>query len=195
MNEPFVARQIAQTLMPEAQWASGPVQLLTDSEWVNRGLDPAALVRQLKDRRAGPQVFVESLIPGVRTLAMLFAARRRRDDPLSPTHFTDEADWMAARILMFGITRLVVSTRQLPIFDSARRRLQDVSDASGVELDDVLPVLDTSQADSLPLLSLWSAHLPCHTEFTEDLTSVLDATLALQQHFTDRTKLCLTLFA
>ncbi len=195
MNEPFVARQIAQTLMPETQWGSGPVQLLTDSEWVNRGQDPAALVRQLEDRSAEPRVFVESLIPGVRTLAMLFAARRRRLDPVSPTHFTDEADWMAARILIFGITRMVVSTRQLPIFDSARQRLQALSEASGVEMDDVLPVLDTCLPDSLPLLSLWSAHFPSHTEFTEDLTSVLDATLALQQHFTDRTKLCLTLFA
>jgi len=193
MHEMFVARQIALTILPVPQAVPEPVQVLTDSEWVNRGLDAAAFARYFPARLAGHRVIVESLIPGVRTLAMLFASRRC-DGAISPASFSDDADWMAARILLFGAAKVVVTAAQLPVFDMARRRLMELAAFRGVTLPEVVPVLATGTEET-PLLSLWSADIPSRDLFDGDLTSFLDATLLLQQHFSDRTNTCLALFA
>ncbi len=45
----------------------------------------------------------EAMLPEIRTIATLIAAQRHDFSQPSPTHFTEEADWFAARILVLGV--------------------------------------------------------------------------------------------
>ncbi|MDO5059840.1 MAG: hypothetical protein Q4D82_07835, partial [Neisseria sp.] len=67
-------------------------------------------------------LFLESMLPQIRTVAMMFAAERHDFSQASPKMFTDEADWFAARILVLQarIFHLDISLR--PMLETANRR-------------------------------------------------------------------------
>ncbi|GGY08606.1 hypothetical protein [Paludibacterium paludis] len=194
MNELFVARQIAHSAVPAPTVTRSPFVLLTDGEWLSCGHD-AAVVARLGQEVRGRPLIVESLLPGVRTLAVLFAARRSERHSRCPGQLSDAADWMAARLLLLGISRVALGIERLPVFDLAVRRIRSLTGI--VAIPEVLPMLggDGRVAVPSPLLSVWSDCLPDAVQSAKELTSVLDSTLRLQQHLRERTCECIKLFA
>ncbi|STZ75804.1 hypothetical protein [Bergeriella denitrificans] len=66
----------------------------------------------------------EALLPQIRTVAALIAAERHRADSRSPSVFTEEADFFAARILVLGVRRFHLDITLLPMLKTANRRAQ-----------------------------------------------------------------------
>ena len=66
----------------------------------------------------------EALIPQVRTIATLIAAERHDFNQSSPSVFTDEADFFAARILVLGVRRFHLDITLLPMLKTANQRAQ-----------------------------------------------------------------------
>ncbi|MDO4696050.1 MAG: hypothetical protein Q4A49_00720 [Neisseria sp.] len=67
-------------------------------------------------------LFLESMLPQVRSIAMMIAASRHDFKQPSPKNFTEEADWFAARILVLNarVFHLDISLR--PMLETANRR-------------------------------------------------------------------------
>jgi hypothetical protein len=127
MNEIHDARRIAlesQAMTPDVSRMR--LVLLTDVEALSSGHLPAEdLLRCLADlrrARAG-SVVLESLLPEIRTAALLLADARRGWEGDAPERFADAADWLAARILILGLSHVELSAAQLPRLDEANRRL------------------------------------------------------------------------
>lgn len=78
------------------------------------------LQNTLPDNRGA--LFLESMLPQVRSVAMMIAASRHDFKQASPKNFTEEADWFAARILVLNarVFHLDISLR--PMLDTANRR-------------------------------------------------------------------------
>lgn len=66
----------------------------------------------------------EAMIPQVRTVATLIAAERHDFKQSSPDHFTDAADFFAARILVLGVRRFHLDVSMNHILTTANRRAQ-----------------------------------------------------------------------
>ena len=66
----------------------------------------------------------EALIPQVRTIATLIAAERHDFNQSSPSVFTDEADFFAARILVLGVRRFHLDITLLPMLKTANKRAE-----------------------------------------------------------------------
>ena len=64
----------------------------------------------------------EAMLPEIRTIATLIAAQRHDFNQPSPTHFTEEADWFAARILVLGVRFFHLEICMLPILKLANQR-------------------------------------------------------------------------
>nr|WP_274584445.1 hypothetical protein [Neisseria sp. 51.81]MDD9327178.1 hypothetical protein [Neisseria sp. 51.81] len=71
----------------------------------------------------GP-VAAESMLPAVRTVAQMIAASRHRFDRQSPRVFTDEADWFAARIIIFRARRFHLNLNLHFMLETANRRAE-----------------------------------------------------------------------
>ncbi|EGV37996.1 hypothetical protein [Neisseria weaveri] len=67
----------------------------------------------------------EALLPNIRTTATLIAAMRHQFDRPSPTVFTEEADWFAARILVLGVRFFHLDITLLPMLSLANRRAKE----------------------------------------------------------------------
>lgn len=67
-------------------------------------------------------LFLESMLPQIRSVAMMIAASRHDFSQASPKNFTEEADWFAARILVLKarVFHLDISLR--PMLETANRR-------------------------------------------------------------------------
>ena len=64
----------------------------------------------------------EAMLPEIRTIATLIAAQRHDFSQPCPTHFTEEADWFAARILVLGVRFFHLEICMLPTLRLANQR-------------------------------------------------------------------------
>lgn len=64
----------------------------------------------------------EAMLPEIRTIATLIAAKRHQFYQPSPTQFTDEADWFAARILVLNVHAFHLEISLLPMLQLANQR-------------------------------------------------------------------------
>lgn len=79
-------------------------------------------------------MLMEALIPQVRTLAMLMAAERlQAEHPhRTPDIITEEADWFAARILVFGVRVFHLDITLIPMLQTANRRARALAARHGL---------------------------------------------------------------
>jgi hypothetical protein len=131
----------------EGAGALWSIALVTDTQLVSTGSYPLASVLQkvgrLRRQEAG-QVVLESCLPEIRCVAMLSAASRQSwDGGGSPEHFTDEADWLAARIQILALSHVEVALQQMSLLELANQRVQQMCTLSGVRAVQALPVLLT----------------------------------------------------
>jgi hypothetical protein len=89
---------------------------------------------------------LEALLPTVRAMAMLLAARRMDWNGAAPAQLADEADWMAARILALQLAEVNVTLESLPLVETANRRLADFAAALGFAHVPAAPALVAAQA-------------------------------------------------
>ncbi|MBI3146492.1 MAG: hypothetical protein HYZ18_14815 [Pseudogulbenkiania sp.] len=121
------------------------ITLLRDVELLSAG---TTRVAELRATRAmpGTLLLAESRLPGIRTVAMLLAAARNRSDGgRAPARFSDAADWLAARILLLGLSHVAVTADTLPQLDEANRRAAELSQRLGLEPSAAAPVLMTGK--------------------------------------------------
>ena len=76
---------------------------------------------------------LEGLLPDIRLLAVLSAARRHRfgEDARTPARLSDDADWLAARILVLGAKYVQLTPDQLPLLEQANQRLRELAQLAG----------------------------------------------------------------
>lgn len=75
---------------------------------------------------------LEGLLPDIRLLAVLSASRRQRfDGSCTPAQLSDEADWLAARILVLGAEYVQLTPAQLPLLTQANLRLRELAQVAG----------------------------------------------------------------
>lgn len=67
-------------------------------------------------------VISESLIPNIRLIASLIAAKRHSFQSVSPDVFTEEADWFAARILVLQVQNVYLNVSLVPMLKVANAR-------------------------------------------------------------------------
>ncbi|MBA8734503.1 hypothetical protein [Chromobacterium violaceum] len=110
-----------------------PIILVRDGECLRQALDhgrhplTAWLSRQ---RQCG--WLLESLLPEIRLLAMLLAARRAGCRP-TPPRLSDEADWLAARIYLLRLERVEMAKLENDILEQANARLRELCGAAAPE--------------------------------------------------------------
>lgn len=66
----------------------------------------------------------EAMLPEIRTIATLIAAQRHDFNTVSPQHFTEEADWFAARIIVLQVRQFQLDVSLKPMLDTANQRAQ-----------------------------------------------------------------------
>lgn len=71
---------------------------------------------------AHPDMICEAMLPEIRAIATLIAAQRHDFNQPSPTHFTEEADWFAARILVLNVRVFHLEISKLPMLKLANQR-------------------------------------------------------------------------
>jgi hypothetical protein len=98
------------------------------------------MIDRLRQNEAGHLV-LESSLPEIRCLAMVLAGLRAEWDGVSPDHFADEADWLAARIHLLALSHVEVTLDRLGVLDLANRRLARLASMLGATRNTVLPVL------------------------------------------------------
>lgn len=122
------------------------MNLVTDGSLADlrerRPLKPAGTTLLLLETLPDPQAFdlnapdagtvLEVLLPQLRTLALLIAARRQTWDGVSPSRFADEADWLAARILLLGIEEIALPLDKLAMLEVANHRVAEFAVAHGL---------------------------------------------------------------
>lgn len=139
------------------------ITLLRDVELLSEGANGVAELRATQPL-PGTLLLAESRLPGIRTVAMLLAAsRRRHDGSHAPARFSDAADWLAARILLLGLSHVAVSADTLPQLDEANRRLAALAQRLGLPSRPAVPVLMTGAAQTEvagPSLPLWLERCP-----------------------------------
>lgn len=64
----------------------------------------------------------EAMLPEIRTIATLIASQRHDFRQLSPTQFTEEADWFAARIIVLQARTFQLDLSLKPMLDLANQR-------------------------------------------------------------------------
>lgn len=79
-----------------------------------------------------PHCVSEALLPEIRTIATLIAASRHHFHKNSPSHFTDEADWLAARMLVLRVRIFHLSPEQRPLLQIANKRAQTFAHQHGL---------------------------------------------------------------
>ncbi|WP_051255581.1 hypothetical protein [Conchiformibius kuhniae] len=74
----------------------------------------------------------EAMLPNIRTTAMMIAAARRNPDARSPSHFSDDADWFAARILVLGVRVFHLPPQFAAVLEQANRRARAFAQTHGL---------------------------------------------------------------
>ncbi|AOZ50091.1 hypothetical protein [Chromobacterium vaccinii] len=128
-NRPF-ENHIGILTFPEPLRAElKPIALVRDGECLGRSLDLARhpLADWLSRQRHSGWL-LESMLPEIRTLAMLLAARRPRVKP-TPARLSDEADWLAARIYLLRLEKVEMAEAEKDILARANDRLRELCGA------------------------------------------------------------------
>lgn len=73
---------------------------------------------------AHQDLICEAMLPNIRTTALLIAAMRHDLNQSSPTVFSDESDWFAARILLLKARVIQLDISLKPMLDTANQRAQ-----------------------------------------------------------------------
>ncbi|MTD32887.1 hypothetical protein [Paludibacterium denitrificans] len=169
-----------------AEGALSSITLLTDGEVPGQRVPTSSpMVASLLPQRtcAASQWVLESLLPDIRTLAMLLASQRASlDEAASPARFADAADWLAARIAVLGLSHVEVTLSGLAQLDEANRRLAALAQRSRVSLATAAPVLLT-RTEAAPsdgrVLRGWAAQpLFDHQTVVNDISSLVQCSLA-----------------
>ncbi|OQS37271.1 hypothetical protein [Chromobacterium haemolyticum] len=154
MNEVSDAAQIARQswslLCPSD---AVPVRVLTDGErYANHPAPDAAWMAAA--RRDGG--VLESRLPQLRAMAMLLAAQRWRErSGETSARLADAADWLAARILLLGLSHVLVTAESFSLLDLANRRCRAWSEQTGQPFAPALPIL-VADAGGESCLQAWS---------------------------------------
>ncbi|MCD5363487.1 MULTISPECIES: hypothetical protein [Chromobacterium] len=154
MNEVSDAAQIARQswslLCPSD---AVPVRVLTDGErFANHPAPDAAPISAA--RQSGD--VLESQLPQLRAMAMLLAAQRWREQGgATPARLADAADWLAARILLLGLSHVLVTVEVFSRLDLANRRCRAWSEQAGLPFTPALPILVADAGGEL-CLQAWS---------------------------------------
>ena len=147
---------LPQTALPVARTAVlWPVYLLADAEALACGkpvsLAPLALLE------AGDAGLIESLIPEIRQLAILLAARRYCEAQPAAKRLSDDADWLAARVLLLGLTHIALPASSRPQLELANGRLAQLAAELGLPAPRVEALLLTPEsAATCGLIQGWS---------------------------------------
>nr|WP_199067702.1 hypothetical protein [Chromobacterium sp. ASV5] len=188
MNEISDAAQLTRDqarLVPErGQYA---ILLLTDCERLANAVAPQAEhVPTLLQTAARQGCLLESLLPDIRALALLLAARRQGAGP-TPSRLADAADWLAARILLLDLSHVAVHLADFNLLDEANRRIAAWSEELARPLKPALPVLLTRApaADRGWWLQGWSRQAPPSVS-GGDLASALAASRTRATHCRQR---------
>jgi hypothetical protein len=132
-NRPF-ENHIGILTAPEPRRAElKPIALVCDGECLGPRLDLSShpLARWLsRQRRSG--WLLESMLPEIRLLAMLLAARRPRARP-TPPRLSDEADWLAARIYLLRLEKVEMAEAENDVLARANDRLRELCGAGAPE--------------------------------------------------------------
>jgi hypothetical protein len=131
------------------------VYLLADAEALACGkpvsLAPLALLE------AGDAGLIESLIPEIRQLAILLAARRYCEAQPAAKRLSDGADWLAARILLLGLTHIALPESALPVLACANQRLAMLAESLGLAAPRAEALLLTPESGvGADLIQAWS---------------------------------------
>ena len=161
MNPRHEALPSAEAEMPSLPGCA--ITLLRDTELLSDGASGVADLRAAQPV-PGTLLLAESRLPGIRTVAMLLAAARHRaNGGRAPARFSDAADWLAARILLLGLSHVAVTADTLPQLDEANRRVVELSHRLGLPSHPAAPVLMTGEAGvevAGPSLALWLDRCP-----------------------------------
>ncbi|HFC8537916.1 TPA: hypothetical protein ACFP4Y_002314, partial [Neisseria bacilliformis] len=84
------------------------------------GCRPAALPESLPPDCG--TLAAEAMLPQIRTAAMMIAAARHDFAQASPAAFTEEADWLAARILLLRVRTVRAGIGLRAVLETANRR-------------------------------------------------------------------------
>lgn len=160
-GDPLVATET--TPHPRALWS---VTLVTDAQALSMDYRPyaqmAPQIARLVDAEAGLAVR-ESELPEIRSLATLSAAwRLDAAAGRSPANFTDDADWLAARAFLLGLSHVEVTLERVALFDLACQRLQRLCQRAGLARQTLMPVFCGAhgKTSSLTVLRGWSGEAP-----------------------------------
>lgn len=139
------------------------MNLVTDGKLaetaVERQRSPMGMPLTLLDRLPNPQALdlaapdagtvLEVMLPQLRTLALLIATRRMNWSGVSPSRFADEADWLAARILLLGVTEAELPLDKLTTLDTANQRALEFAKVHGHRCHRAVPALITRGRDGV----------------------------------------------
>lgn len=134
------------------------VTLLKDAQVASQAPATVSRLQQLKELAQTAQgcCVLESLILEIRAVAVLLAAQRPMAG-LSPQFFSDEADWLAARIIVLGLVVVAVSKDQLELLREANLRIQRWAARHRLNIVGAKPLLLPFAADELLCLKGWTA--------------------------------------
>ncbi|RXZ43602.1 hypothetical protein [Crenobacter cavernae] len=82
----------------------------------------------------------EALLP-IRPFAMLLAARRADWSARSPERFADDADWLAATILVLQLAEVDIALDELQLLDTANQRLAELCGDLAIDFTPAQPRL------------------------------------------------------
>lgn len=103
------------------------------------------LLAVLPNQEPANATLLEALLPQLRAIAMLSAVRRVDWSTSTPQQFADEADWMAARIVLLGLSEVSVSLEKLSLLETANRRVLELGAAFGLQLRPAAPAIVSGQ--------------------------------------------------
>lgn len=142
----------------DALWS---IAVVTDDQALSAYDCPLAdMLDQIEQaRRDEPgQVVLESALPEIRCLATMLAASRVHWQQNAPAHFTDDADWLAARAQVLALTHVAVTPQQLPLIEQANRRLHRLAARCGQRALEIQPVVLTHRQPAVERVMMhgWS---------------------------------------
>ena len=101
-------------------------------------------------------VLHESLLPEIRTTALLIAASRHDFSQRSPHIFAQEADWFAARILVLNARAFDLDVRLVPMLNAANERARVFAKKHGLAFQaaKISPSLHKNRPNNILLMSV-----------------------------------------
>ncbi|MDF0604227.1 hypothetical protein HZU77_000975 [Neisseriaceae bacterium TC5R-5] len=141
-----------------------PWLLLTDVEYFSHQLTlhgASLKATQQNCVNATLPLTMESMLPQIRTLAILLAAKRQHyDHTVIAAQLSEPADWLAARILLLQISHIAIDLQQLIHLDLANQRAANLSQKLNLVFTPALPVLvnhNRPKTGTITLLPIWSS--------------------------------------